>query len=264
MTAMSAEAAKKKMEELGPWYHIITHPSGVETPGKGKNVKAKFERMVPWLEGNLEGKTVLDLGANACGLSLEFAKRGARVTAVESGLGYVKQAEWIAAEHGVDITIHHKQFYQISEIDDEFDYVLFMGLIYHLRHPQLGLDLVASRCRGRLFMNTPIIVSKSAVMECRLPTGDWYHGEPADRIPASRDARYNYWFASPPALDLMMRASGFANIETIERIERPFRSSSKHERNESDFETGQIWLTATAAAHKDVLIDMARREPAAG
>jgi tRNA (mo5U34)-methyltransferase len=44
--------------------------------------------------------------------------------------------------------------YDLVDVGEQFDVVLFLGVLYHLRHPQLALDLVASRARGTLVLQT--------------------------------------------------------------------------------------------------------------
>jgi tRNA (mo5U34)-methyltransferase len=46
------------------------------------------------------------------------------------------------------------QVYHLASIRDRFDLVLFLGVLYHLRYPQLALDLVAQRVGGRLIFQT--------------------------------------------------------------------------------------------------------------
>jgi len=48
--------------------------------------------------------------------------------------------------------------YDLSPIEHgTFDVVLFLGLIYHLRHPLLALDRIYDVCKHRLYVDSPII-----------------------------------------------------------------------------------------------------------
>jgi len=44
----------------------------------------------------------------------------------------------------------------------QFDYVIFMGLLYHLRYPFFALDKWVKKVRGRLVFQTMIRGSKGA------------------------------------------------------------------------------------------------------
>lgn len=90
---------QKSIEEMGPWYQSIDLGSGLKTPGKGADIRSKFQPMVSFLPEDLEGKKVLDVGCNAGGLLFEFAKRGAECTGVEISQHYIAQAN-LCAEFG--------------------------------------------------------------------------------------------------------------------------------------------------------------------
>ena len=92
---ISADAAA-----LGAWYHRIELPDGTVTPGDRDQslVYSLYESYLPSDVGNLR---VLDLGANACGLAIEFARRGAQVTAVEYSRHYLTQAQFVLHATGL-------------------------------------------------------------------------------------------------------------------------------------------------------------------
>ena len=43
---------------------------------------------------------------------------------------------------GVDIDFRRLSVYALAELRERFDLVLFLGVLYHLRHPLLALDLI--------------------------------------------------------------------------------------------------------------------------
>jgi tRNA (mo5U34)-methyltransferase len=89
----------QRITALGNWYHRIDLGNGVVTPGIRNQalVFNVYEKHLP----AISGLRVLDLGANACGLSIEFAKRGASVVAVERSPVYVEQARFVVSHLGL-------------------------------------------------------------------------------------------------------------------------------------------------------------------
>jgi tRNA (mo5U34)-methyltransferase len=227
----------KQVADLGPWYHSIDLGDGVVTPGKG-DPKGKFNRLAAHLPEDLSRFRVLDLGCNAGGVSVEFAKRGATVVGVEAGERYYRQASWIAEHLGLSaFTPLRRSIYQIGDLG-KFDVVVFLGLVYHLRYPQLALDLLASVTDGWLFLSTPKITSEHPLLECRLPSA-------LDTVvPQSAEPAYNWWFPTEAALRRMMTVAGFTEIEVVGGTERPFVSSDPGTDNTSAFPTGQLELKA--------------------
>ena len=154
---MTAHRAGSSMvERLGPWFHNLHLPDGTQTAPDhrlGDFPKYKWEVLRPHLPERLDGWTALDLGCNAGFYSFELARLGATVTAIDLDERYLSQARWAAREYGLEHAIEFqcKQVYDLARMDQRFDLVLFMGLLYHLRYPMLGLDLVACRT-GRLMI----------------------------------------------------------------------------------------------------------------
>ena len=80
---MTSEDLKKEVEKI-KWFHIIDFGNGIKTPGI-KDAAEEMERI--GIPKNLEGKTVLDIGAWDGFYSFEAEKRGAkRVLAIDSFL----------------------------------------------------------------------------------------------------------------------------------------------------------------------------------
>jgi tRNA (mo5U34)-methyltransferase len=224
------------IERLGPWYHAIDLGDGTATPGRSRP-EPKFELIAGQLPASLRGLRVLDLGCNAGGVAVEFARRGAAVVGVESGVRYYRQACWVRDVLGLDIEYHNMSIYDVGSIDGSFDIVLFLGLLYHLRYPQLSLDLLATKCVGTLIINTPIVRSEARLMELRVPGS-------TERIDQAGEARFNWWFPSPTALRTMLAVAGFTDIVEFASSETPFVSSSTDADNTSAFGTGTVHLRA--------------------
>src|SRR3546814_2581490 len=70
-------------------------------------------------------------------------RRGAsRVVAIDSDPRYLAQAELVAEVYDADIEFRQMSVYDVAGLGERFDLVLFMGVLYHLRHPLLALDLI--------------------------------------------------------------------------------------------------------------------------
>lgn len=207
---------------------------------------AQIQRQLP---NDLTEARVLDLGCNAGGIAVQFAQGGATVVGVEAGVKYVEQAKWVRERLALDIEYRNMSVYDIGRLDGTFDIVIFLGLFYHLRYPQMALDLLATKCVGTLIMNTPILVTDDQVMELRLPGGQ-------GRITQPDEPRFNWWFPSSSALVSMLQTAGFSDIREFERRETPFVSSSPHANNESAFPTGATYLRASADAEGSVPLAM--------
>ena len=140
----SKEEIARRIAELGPWFHNM-ELGGVWTApdhflGDYPRVKFNgFRHVLP----DVRGKSVLDIGCNGGYYALEMKRRGAaRVVATEPDEDYLRQARFAAEVEGLDIELAALSVYQVAELKERFDLVIFMGVLYHLRHPLLALDLL--------------------------------------------------------------------------------------------------------------------------
>ena len=53
---------------------------------------------------------------------------------------------------GLDIEFRELSVYDIGRLGERFDLVLFLGVLYHLRHPLLALDLIREHVVRDLFV----------------------------------------------------------------------------------------------------------------
>jgi tRNA (mo5U34)-methyltransferase len=249
---------QEAIKALEPWYHRVTVIDGVETPAKAANISGKLGILLPYLPKDLSGVRILDLGCNAGGLSIELARRGADCVGLESNKHYFAQAEWLAETTGLGSRLRflNASVYRAASLGETFDVVLFMGLIYHLRYPQLAIDICRSLCRGTMFMNSPVVVSDAPVMENRLPRGP-LAGRPA---PYDDHTAHGWWYPSRAALETMMVAAGFERHKVIWSKETPFVSSGPQVDNQSAFPTGQVCYCAWAESPPMQTIPMLIRD----
>jgi tRNA (mo5U34)-methyltransferase len=142
---MTPEQIEREVTALGPWFHNLDL-GGVQTAREhflGDFPGAKWRRFQHALPKDLSGKTVLDIGCNAGFYSIEMKRRGSRrVVGIDSDPRYLAQARFAAHVTGHDIEFHEMSVYDVARLGEQFDVVLFMGVLYHLRHPLLALDLI--------------------------------------------------------------------------------------------------------------------------
>jgi tRNA (mo5U34)-methyltransferase len=163
------ESRRREIERLGPWFHNLHLPDGTETCPHhelGDFPAFKWKHIAPHLPERMDGWTALDVGCNAGFYSFELARRGARVTAIDSDEHYLDQARWAASEYGLAgrIDFRAMQVYELARAQRTWDLVLFLGVLYHLRYPALGLDIV-SRCVGRLLVFQSLTMPSEAPPE---------------------------------------------------------------------------------------------------
>ena len=142
---MTREQIGQRVRDLGPWFHNIDL-GGVQTAPEhflGDYPKLKWRRFEHAIPQDLRGATVLDIGCNAGFYSIEMKRRGAeRVVAIDSDGCYLEQARFAAEMSGAAIEFRQMSVYEVADLGECFDLVLFMGVLYHLRHPLLALDLL--------------------------------------------------------------------------------------------------------------------------
>jgi tRNA (mo5U34)-methyltransferase len=210
----------QRVEQLGPWFHNIdlrgvqTAPTHFLGDYPTRHWRT-FENVVPW---DLRGRSVLDVGCNAGFFAIKMKQRGAaRVVGVDSDPRYLAQARFAAEVMGVDLELRQMSVYDVAAIGERFDLVLFMGVLYHLRHPLLALDLLRDHVVGdlMLFQTMQRGASEAAPIAADYPFTDTevfarddypklhfverkYAGDPT-----------NWWVPNRACSEAMLRSSGF-------------------------------------------------------
>lgn len=155
MTQRDADDIRRQATALGPWFHNIDL-GGVATAPEhflGDYPAVKWRRFAHALPADLSGRTVLDIGCNGGFYSIEMKRRGAaRVVAIDFDGDYLRQARFAAQVLGVAIEFEQLSVYDVAALGERFDVVLFLGVLYHLRHPLLALDLIREHVVRDLFV----------------------------------------------------------------------------------------------------------------
>src|SRR4051794_28257419 len=146
LRALPRSDLKERIAALGPWFHNINLGGVWTAPDHflGDYPGGKFRRFAAHLPEDLSGKSVLDLGCNAGFYSIEMKRRGAaRVLGIDGDDRYLAQARLASDTLGFnDIEFAQLDVYDVAALGERFDLVIFMGVLYHLRHPLLALDLI--------------------------------------------------------------------------------------------------------------------------
>jgi tRNA (mo5U34)-methyltransferase len=142
---LSPEAIRAEVERLGPWFHNI-NLGGISTAPDhflGDYPSIKFQGFAHSIPSDLSGKSVLDIGCNGGFYAIEMKKRGAdRVLGIDFDEDYLAQAKFAAEITGQRIEFRKLSVYDVGSLGEQFDVVIFMGVLYHLRHPLLALDII--------------------------------------------------------------------------------------------------------------------------
>jgi tRNA (mo5U34)-methyltransferase len=210
-----------EVADLAPWFHNLHLPSGVETAPDhplGDFPTFKWAALAPALPDDLRGCRALDIGCNAGFYSFELARRGAAVLAIDHDAHYLRQARWAAARFALGDRVELRQMgvYDLARLRETFDLVLFMGVLYHLRHPLLALDIVVERTGGTLVLQTLTVPGRATertpdedvpFRQRRVLGAPWW---PAMAFVEHRLAGdpTNWWVPTAGAVEAMVRSSG--------------------------------------------------------
>ena len=210
----------RQISALGEWFHNLDL-HGVHTAPHhflGDFPSIKWRQIAGAIPKDLSGASVLDVGCNAGFYSIEMKRRGAGyVLGIDVDERYLSQARFAAETLGIDIDIRKCSIYSVDELPGKFDYVLFMGVFYHLRYPLFALDKLIKKVGGTLVFQTMVRGSDQVQ--------DWADDYPfwetqifAERsFPAmffieksySHDPT-NWWIPNRAAVEAMLRSSGLA------------------------------------------------------
>jgi tRNA (mo5U34)-methyltransferase len=163
-------ALRARIAELGPWFHNIDLGGGTTTAPEhflGDYPTFKFARFGHVVPADLTGKSVLDIGCNAGFYSVEMKRRGAaRVVGIDSDERYLAQARFACEALGFGgIEFRNLSVYDVAALGERFDLVIFMGVLYHLRHPLLALDLIREHVAGDLMLFQTMQQGSSDVLQ---------------------------------------------------------------------------------------------------
>lgn len=220
---MDRDQIERRVRELGDWFHNMDLGGVMTAPTHflGDYPRVKWSRFADALPRDLTGMSVLDVGCNGGFYSIEMKRRGAaRVVGIDSDETYLEQARFAAEVCGVDIELERVDVYDVASLGGRFDIVLFMGVLYHLRHPLLALDLLYHHAVGGTLVLQTMLRGSA---ERKALKGDYPFSERAvfdePGYPKLHfvEQRYsgddtNWWIPNRACAEAMLRSAGFAVV----------------------------------------------------
>jgi tRNA (mo5U34)-methyltransferase len=147
---------KHQVEAERYWFQKIEVFPGYYSPGWSDPMEDKLPYF--GLPPDMTGMRVLDIGCAEGFFSFEAEKRGAReVIGIDSFPDSVRRFNIVKAARQSNATAFLMNVYDLEPKRlGTFDLVLFYGVFYHLKHPQLSLERIRSICTGSLLFQTHI------------------------------------------------------------------------------------------------------------
>lgn len=209
MTTRPDQSALRAAVARHEWFHTIDLGDGIVTPGRDRSDEKLARLRLP---ERLDGRSVLDVGAWDGFFSFAAERRGAKnVLATDSWAWRHMggRACFDLAHRALDSAAAAREI-DVMELTPEdpgaFDVVLFLGVLYHLRHPLLALERIASVTRELLVLETHV-----DMLFARRPAIALYPGNELNQDPS------NFSGPNPPALIAMLRIVGFKRAEVVWR-----------------------------------------------
>jgi tRNA (mo5U34)-methyltransferase len=154
------------------WHQRFELAPGVYTPGLND---VEFLLAATGMGARIDGATVLDIGTTNGGAAFACERLGAkRVIAVD-----IVDDKWFgfaAIKDVLDSQAEHLQasIYELPKLlNEQFDVVMFWGVLYHLRHPLLALDNVRQLARGTVTIETAVC-DHELMLQRDLPLARFY------------------------------------------------------------------------------------------
>jgi tRNA (mo5U34)-methyltransferase len=224
---LTSEQIQGRVRELGQWFHNIDL-GGVKTAPDhflGDYPQVKWNQFAHAIPEDLRGRTVLDVGCNAGFYAIEMKRRGADyVLGIDSDCRYLAQAAFAAEVAGIDVDLREMSVYQLPTLQSRFDIVLFMGVLYHLRHPLLALDILYEHAVGELLVFQSMLRGSAGHLaiaaDYPFDARDHFNHPAYPRLHFV-EHRYagdptNWWIPNRACVEAMLRSAGFRILDRPE------------------------------------------------
>ncbi len=205
-----ANAVRSNLESLG-LYHSIPLPDGRILRG-AMDLQFQRDRWNAYrLPASLAGKTLLDIGPWDGFFTFEAERLGATVTAID----YVDLDTFRELHRLMNSKAAYLRM-DVLDLSPEttgvFDIVLCLGVLYHLKHPLLGLEKICSVTKDLCIIDTFVTDQPEPGdgYQASIPLMEFYE---RDELGGQLD---NWYGPSVSAVVALARAAGFARVEVLE------------------------------------------------
>ena len=215
------EKTLRKINSISPpgWRHRINVGHGIVTPGREDSSK-ELRRLQ--IDSTLSGKSVLDIGCSDGYFSFACEQRGATVTAIDDftsspnndGVnGFSIAAELL----GSNVEFIEMSVYDIDQLEKQFDAILLVNVLYHLRHPAMALDRIYAKLAagGTLHLKTYFhqdVRFRSVGFDIRRkPFARFFEDAELNNDPS------NWWGFNSRCIEALLRSAGFTQINKTAR-----------------------------------------------
>lgn len=216
---------ESQIRGLGEWFHNLDLFGVPTAPNHflGDFPAVKWKHIASAVPERLDGASVLDIGCNGGFYSIQLKRRGAgRVLGIDVDDRYLNQARFAAKTLVVEIEFEKRSVYEVDSIAGQFDYVFFMGVLYHLRYPLFALDKVITKVApgGKLVFQTMLRGSGNAKnweenyqfwTTNIFSDPDWPAMYFIERSYANDPT--NWWIPNRAAAEAMLRSSGLEILD---------------------------------------------------
>ncbi len=221
---LTREEIEQRVRELGDWFQNIDLHGIPSAPHHflGDYPAVKWQRFAHAIPDNLSGKSVLDIGCNAGFYAIEMKRRGAeRVLGIDTEPMYLAQGRFASEVLGMEIEFRELSVYDLPQLREKFDLVIFMGVLYHLRHPLLALDLIREHVARDLLLFQSMQRGNQELGQVA-PDYDFWESEVFDQPQFPRmyfiEQRYahdptNWWIPNRACVEAMLRSAGFRILQ---------------------------------------------------
>src|SRR3974390_1449716 len=146
------------------WWHSFELPDGSRIDGV-HDVGVLKQRIAHFpIPEDLHGQRVLDICTWDGWYSFEMERRGARVMAIDNWDN--PRFRQVHAMLGSRVEYRRMDLYELTrERVGRFDIVLFMGVLYHLKHPLLALERVCALTTGMAAVESFVLRDERPVIE---------------------------------------------------------------------------------------------------
>lgn len=178
----SDEEIRTEFAKYDLWHYAYEFEGGLKfsshhnQPGKDadrpERPLQRFKHFMPYLVnaagGSLKGKRILDIACNSGFWSIQCGLLGAEVVGFDGRSELVAQANLIKSIVGLEnVTFQQLDFWKMTPeaLGGKFDYVLNLGILYHLPSPIEAIELTKSMAKDLILLDTGISDSGDSIIK---------------------------------------------------------------------------------------------------